>query len=92
MRRRILAVALAVALCGLIAVPALAQNAEPEPARSLACEAQAQAEDAGGRAHSHGDGDELAQGRSRPAAGSRERLGKLEASARCGESRQAGIG
>ena len=32
MRRRILAVALAAALCGLIAVPALAQNAEPAPA------------------------------------------------------------
>jgi hypothetical protein len=32
MRRRILAVALAAALCGLIAAPALAQNAEPAPA------------------------------------------------------------
>jgi hypothetical protein len=31
MRRRILAVALAAALCGLIAAPALAQNAEPAP-------------------------------------------------------------
>ena len=32
MRRRILAAALAAALCGLIAAPALAQNAEPAPA------------------------------------------------------------
>jgi hypothetical protein len=32
MRRRILAVALAAALCSLIAVPAVAQNAEPAPA------------------------------------------------------------
>ncbi len=32
MRRRTLAVALAAALCGLVAAPALAQNAEPAPA------------------------------------------------------------
>ena len=32
MRRRILAVALAEALCGLIAAPAFAQNAKPAPA------------------------------------------------------------
>jgi predicted secreted protein len=31
MRRRTLAVALAAALCGLVAAPALAQNAKPKP-------------------------------------------------------------
>ena len=56
-----LAVALGGALCGFIVAPALAQNAAPPT--------EAQAKDVGGRVHRHGDGDELAQDRSRPAAG-----------------------
>ena len=47
MTGRSLALALAVALCGLIAAPALAQNAAPPASRAR----EAQAEDAGGRAH-----------------------------------------
>ena len=70
MRRRTLAVALAAALFGLIAESALAQDAKPKPTSSA------------GAPTVMVDRDELAQGRSRPAASGRERLGKLEKSAR----------
>ena len=83
MKRLILAVALA-ASCALIAAPALAQNTERAPAAAAPAKPKPKA--------SSGACDELVQGRSCPAAGGRERLSKLEESARRGESWQAGVG
>ncbi len=79
MRRPTLAVALAAALCGLIAVRALAQNAEPAPAATAPAKAKAKPEAPAGCPR-HGNSDERAQGRPRRVAGGGERFGKLEES------------
>jgi hypothetical protein len=63
---------IAATLFGVVAALALAHNSGSAPA--AAASMKSQAEDAGGR-HSHGVGDELARGRSRRAAGGRERFG-----------------
>ena len=86
MTRRSLAVAVAAALCGLVAAPALGQNAPAATAAPTKLKPKAR----DGRVHRHGDGDELPQGRSGRAAGGRDRLGKLEEGARRAEDRQTG--
>jgi hypothetical protein len=67
MRRR-MAVTIAAALFAVVAAPALAQNSESAPAAAAPMKSKPMTPVGG-------TGDQLARGRSRRAAGGRERLG-----------------
>ena len=79
MRRRTLAVGLAAALCGLIAVPALAQNAAPAPAAAAPAKPKPKPKTPAGAP-------------TVTVTVTNSRKAKLEESAPRGESRQAGVG